>query len=478
MTRPVPWIGLFALLLTIGPAAAAVPVGPGSATVSTENIDRDVRALLRRFEVPGAIVQVIQDGRILFSRAYGVRNLASRPPVRRDTLFEIGSITKQFTAASIMQLQERGLLDIDQRLSTYLPDAPHADEITLRQLLSHTSGLHDYFDGPAELMDRIVTEPISYEALIARTASRPLDFPPGSRWSYSNTGYALLGRVIEVVSGESYRDYLQHHFFDPLNMRETRTTADIAGLRNMAAGYRHARGRVARAPAIHPTWGGAAGFLVSTVDDLARWDAALGSGRVVSMTSYREMTRPFVTSGNENAGYGLGLFVGTVFGQPRIGHTGGAWGFTAADEYFPGQNLRIIAFTNLGDEAPEAAEALTNVIFANLYPALAAEAQRPAPGENLQITRDVRAAVAELQAGRGYSRFSSRLRDRLAGDPGARFAARLGPYGQPTNVVFRGVRRTADQVWHDYEVRFGPGVMLPFAVRIGEDRLIAGFSVG
>jgi CubicO group peptidase (beta-lactamase class C family) len=133
-------------------------------------------------------------------------------------LFEIGSITKQFTAASILQLQEAGKLHIDEPLSRYLPDAPHAGEVTLRQLLTHTSGLHDYLDGPRELMDQIVPKPISYDELIARVASRPLDFPPGSRWSYSNTGYLLLGRVIEAVSGETYRDYLKHHILDPLQI--------------------------------------------------------------------------------------------------------------------------------------------------------------------------------------------------------------------------------------------------------------------
>ena len=467
-------IGLISLLMVTGAANAPAP----QARAVAAKIDRDVTAALHRFQVPGAAVMVIQNGKVSYAGAFGLRDLEHRLPVRTDTFFEIGSITKQFTAACILQLQEEGKLQIDRPLADYLPDAPHAKEVTLHQLLTHTSGLHDYLDGSTAEMEQLAAKPISYPDLIARVAKLPLDFPPGSRSSYSNTGYLLLGKVIEKVSGESYRDYLQHHIFDPLHMTNTYTTADEDRLPDMARGYRHANGKVEDAPHIHPDWGYAAGFLVSTLSDLAKWDAALRGGKVVSPASYRAMTTAFMTTKNGSADYGFGLFVDSAYGQPRIGHTGGAQGYTTADEYFPKQDVRIIAFTNLGDETPEAGEMLTNVVFADLQPAIAAKALASAPGEDAKITQTTREAFRELQTGKDYARFSARLKGKLANGAGMGFVAGLGPYGVPSRTVFKGTRKDGNDTWYDYVMQFAPGVFLPFAAKIGEDGTVEGFSVG
>jgi len=407
-----------------------------------------------------------------------MRDVDRRFPVEPDTFFEIGSITKQLTAASILQLQEAGKLRIERPLSDYLPDAPHAKEVTLRQLLTHTSGLHDYLDLPQKETDRLVPRPISYRDLIARVAPLPLDFAPGSRWAYSNTGYLLLGKVIETVSGETYWHYLQRHILGPLQMRNTYTTADEARLPNMATGYRHVAGRLERGIIVDADWAGAAGFLVSTMGDLAKWDEALRAGKVVSQSGYRKMTTPFITTTAGSANYGLGLFVDSVYGEPRIGHTGGSFGFTTADEYFPRQDARIIAFTNMADNTPEAGETLTNVIFADLYPAIAAKVMEPAPGENAAITQTVRDAFRELQAGKDYARFSAHLGAKLAGGAGARFVANLGPYGTPSAAIFKGVRQDAKDRWYDYVLEFGPGASMPFAVKIDPAGSVSGLSIG
>ena len=475
-------IGALVPLLVATPCLAAPAVTAPLPADQAKRIGADVERALHRFGAPGAAVLVLQDGRVSYVGAFGLRDPARKLPVRADTYFEIGSITKQFTAASILQLQEAGKLQIDRPLADYLPDAPHAKEVTLRQLLAHTSGLHDYLDLPADQTDRLVRQPIAYADLVARIAPLPLDFKPGSRWSYSNTGYLLLGKVIEVVSGEPYRDYLQHHILGPLHMTQTFTTAEEPRLPDMAKGYRHANGApngaVERAPMIDPSWGGAAGFLVTTVGDLAKWDAALQGGKVVSPDSYRQMTTALETTENGSADYGLGLFVGSMFGQPRIGHTGGSIGFTTADEDFPRQRTRIIAFTNQGDEVPEAGEALTNIVFADLHPAIVADAQRPAPGEDARVTRAALSAFGELQAGKAWASFGDRLKAKLAGAQGERFASNLGPYGAATAAIFRGARETDGQRWYDYLLLFGPGVSLPFSVRVDDSGSVAGFSVG
>ncbi|MEA1648861.1 serine hydrolase domain-containing protein [Nitrospirillum sp. BR 11164] len=463
--------GALALLLMAAPVASTM-ADPVPATA----IDRDVAAALRRLGVPGAAVQAIRQGTVIYTKAFGSLDASNGAPVRPDTYFEIGSITKQFTAAAILQLQEAGKLRVDRPLADYLPDAPHAAEVTLRQLLSHTSGLHEYLDGPG--IDELATRPIAYPDLIARVATLPLDFPPGSRWSYSNTGYLLLGKVIEAVSGETYRAYLQHHVFDPLGLGEMRTTAEEPYLPNMAVGHHHVDGRLERAGIIGPDWAGPAGFLVMRLRDLAVWDTALRGGKVISPDSYRQMTTPFITSQNGSADYGFGLFVGAVYGQPRIGHTGGSLGFTTADEYFPKQDVRIVALTNLGDDSPEAGEALTNIVFTDLYPALAATAERPAPGEDARVTRAAADAFRDLQTGGDYAHFGVVLGAKLAGGKGAKFATDLAPYGAPTAMTFKGARQSGVERWYDYVLQFGPGVFLPFAVRLGEDGKVAGFSIG
>lgn len=468
-------VGFLSFSLGAGTATAA-PAWPSAALAA--KIDGDVKDVLQRFAVPGADVMVIRNGHISFVRAFGLGDVKHRLPVRPDMFFEIGSITKQFTATSILQLQDAGKLQIDRPLSDYLPDAPHAKEVTLRQLLTHTSGLHDYLDGSLEEIGRYVSRPISYSNLIARIAPLPLDFPPGSRWAYSNTGYLLLGKVIETVSGETYWDYIRHHILDPLHMTRTHTTADEDRLPNMAIGYYHVAGKLEHAPVFDPSWSGAAGFLITTPGDLAKWDAALRGGKIVSMASYRQMTTPSMTSKNGSADYGFGLFVDSVYDQPRIGHTGGSLGFTTADEYFPRQDVRIIAFTNLGDDTPEAGETLTNVVFADLYPAIAARARQPAPGEDPAITQTTRAAILELQGGKSFAHFGARLKGKLAGSRSAYFASLMGSYGAPTAEVFKGVRRDAKGTWNDYVFQFGPGVSLPFSVQIGNEGVVTAFSLG
>lgn len=464
----------------VASARPEVPAQPGPGRVDAAvaaRVDAAVAQVMQRFNVPGAAIAVVQDGQRVYANAYGLRDVERALPVRTDTPFEIGSITKQFTAAAIIQLAEAGKLGLDDRLQRFLPQAPHASEVTLRQLLTHTSGLHDYFDGPEHEVDAAVARPIAFDALIARIADKPLDFPPGARWAYSNTGYALLGRVVEVASGERYPDYLRRHMLEPLQMTHTFSLADTVQSGDGAVGYRHEGGTLRRAPALHPDWSGAAGFLVSTLDDLTRWDVALSSGQVVSREGYALMTTPFVTADGDNVGYGLGLFVSSVYGQPRIGHTGGSQGFTTADEVLPGQRLRVLAFTNLGDKTPEAGITISNVVVAALRPDLVAAWKRPVAGEDAAVSAGARASFLQLQEGAGYGAFSESLRGRLSSGLGAGFSAALRPYGPPTAWVFQGTRATDKGPFHEYVAEFGSGVFLPYAIRPDAQGNVAGFAL-
>ncbi|HEY6942072.1 serine hydrolase domain-containing protein, partial [Dokdonella sp.] len=438
-------------------------------------IDADVQAILARTHTPGAVVAVVQDDRVVYRTAYGLRDREHALPVEVATPFEIGSITKQFTAAAILQLQDAHKLDIDARLATILPDAPHADEITLRQLLSHTSGLPEYLEG--DDVEAWASKPHTFEEIIARVAGKPLVFAPGSRMAYCNTGYILLGRVIEVVSHERYRDYVRKHLLRRAGMTHTATVADEPHLAGMAVGYRVDHGRSERAPVIDDSVGGAAGHLVSTVDDMIRWSRALARGEIVGDASVRLMTTATPLA-EGTSDYGLGLFVDRVRDQPRIGHTGGSFGFTSANEFFPKQHVRLVALTN-NTTSPEPGETITNAIFDDLFPAIAAAADAPAADEPAKAASRVEAVFEAVQRGDADdASLAPKLATKMKSGLARRLADLFGPYGTPTRYIYKGARTDRGLQWYDYVIAFGPGSRLAFSIGLDDAGTLASLSYG
>ena len=465
----------FTMLLLACLPLAAKAGAPVLDKQQAKHIDADVQTIMRQTGTPGVTILVAEHGQVVYRHAYGLRDRERRQPAAVGSRYEIGSITKQFTAAAILQLQEAGKLHLDDTLASYLPKVPHAGEVTLRQLLSHTSGLPDYLD--AVEADHAIDKPASFDTLIAYIAGKPLDFPPGSRWSYSNTGYLLAGRVIEVVSGESYRHYIQTHLLDPAGMTHTVTVSEEGRSPDMAIGYHRAHGQIERAPTIAASVGWAAGYLVSTVDDLQRWNQALQGGRIVDAADYASM-RTSVHTSQGSAGYGLGLFVDRVDGQPRIGHTGGSLGFTAADEYFPKQAMQVVVLTNFVDN-PEPGETITTAIFEDLNPAIASAAMQTSPGENDAITDKARAYFPQMQAGEADSPLlADTLKKKMRAGLAQRLAGEFKHYGQPTAFVFKGRHEQAGKTFNDYVIRFGPGSQLKFGIALDRAGKIVSISLG
>jgi D-alanyl-D-alanine carboxypeptidase len=460
-----------AVLLPVLPASAA-PASP-----ATEQITADITSVMQRYNIPGATVEIVQDGHVVYTHAFGSSDLAAGTPARDDTHYEIGSITKQFTAASILQLHEAGKIDLDAKVAVYVPAAPHANEITVRQLLTQTSGLPDYLDVPGIDTSKSAT----FEQLMASIAGKPLQFAPGGGWRYSNTNYVILGRIIEIVSGEKYDAYVRRHILDPLGMTQTFTIGDESSIPGMAFGYELVNGHLSpvRGP-ISRSYAWSAGDLVSTVGDVAKWSDALQHGRVVPPQDYTLMTTSQPTTQGDS-GYGFALFVDSIYDQQRIGHTGGDPGFTAANEYFPKQNVRIIALTNDGNANghPEAGEILTTVAFGDLFPEIAAAALRPSPGENAAVTARVQKFFESMQSGReDYTTLAPHLAEKFKAQYSALFASEFAPYGAPTAFVFRGKRSEPGKQWYDYVVHFGPGVSLKFSMGFDPAGKISGLSFG
>jgi CubicO group peptidase (beta-lactamase class C family) len=335
MNLPALLSSCLALWLVVPPLPAETPV---------EWADQHLREKVKGAD-PGIAVLVARDGQILFQGGYGLADLENKTPVTVKTKFRIGSVTKQFTAAAILKLAEDGKLAIDDPLAKYFPDVVNAQTITLRHLLTHTSGLHSFTDEP-DFLSR-VTKPISPAALIAEIQKYPPDFAPGTNFRYCNTAYFLLGEIVAKVSGQMYGEYLRTTFFEPLGMKDTGVYVNAVPPQDAAVGYSFEKGSVKPAVDWDMSWAGGAGALYSTVGDLFRWTEALHAGRVVDAASFKEMTtiNP-LPPGVDGLSYGFGLVISDVEGLPANWHNGGLHGWSSNLVRLPQQRVTLVALAN------------------------------------------------------------------------------------------------------------------------------------
>jgi CubicO group peptidase (beta-lactamase class C family) len=291
-------------------------------------------------------VLVARGSDVLLSKGYGSANLEWNIANSPSAKFRLGSITKQFTAASILLLEERGKLKTEDPVKKYVAVAPAAwDKITIRHLLTHTSGIPNFTSFP----DYRASEPFAtpVEKIVARFRDKPLDFQPGERWSYSNSGYLLLGYLIEKITGGSYGQFVRDNLFTPLGMRDSGYDSNPAVIPHRASGYTSGAGGMENAGFIHMSIPHAAGALYSTTEDLLRWERGLFGGKVLSAASLQKMTTPFLGD------YAFGLAVRTVNGRKVIEHGGGIEGFNTFLAWYPEDRLTVAVLANVNGRAPE-----------------------------------------------------------------------------------------------------------------------------
>lgn len=320
-------------------------VGAAQAQDNVKRVDEIVQSYVTAKQFMGSVL-VAQNGQVLLDKGYGEANLEWQIPDAPEAKFRLGSITKQFTAASILLLEERGKLKTDDVVKKYMPDAPAAwDKITIYNLLTHTSGIPNFTSFP----DYRSTEatPTTPEKLVARFRDKPLDFQPGEKWSYSNSGYVLLGYLIEKISGKSYQDFVEENLFKPLGMNDSGYDSNSAIILHRAYGYSRGPNGPVNAGYIDMTIPFSAGGLYSTTHDLLKWEQGLFGGKVLSAASLKKMTTPY----KEN--YACGLVVQTVNGHPEIEHGGGIEGFNTDLAYYPDDKLTVVVLANLNGGAPE-----------------------------------------------------------------------------------------------------------------------------
>ena len=285
-------------------------------------------------------VLVARDAKVILNKGYGSANLEWNVPNTPTTKFRLGSITKQFTAASILLLEERGKLKLEDPIKMYVTDAPPAwDRITIFNLLTHTSGIPN-FTSLAEYKTLQLSDTPPAKT-IATVRDRPLDFFPGEKMSYSNSGYILLGYVIEKITGGSYEQFVRDNIFTPLGMKDSGYDSNSAIIERRAAGYSPSPSGPINAGYVHMSIPHAAGALYSTTEDLLRWEQGLFGGKVVSAASLKKMTTPFKNN------YALGVVVQTADGRTVVNHGGGIEGFNTFLAYYPDDKLTVVVLSNI-----------------------------------------------------------------------------------------------------------------------------------
>ncbi|HET9512649.1 MAG TPA: serine hydrolase domain-containing protein [Gemmatimonadales bacterium] len=330
--------------LLIGPAVAQ----DGRAALLAR-VDSVVQAEMARTRTPGMSVAIQKGNDIILARGYGLANVELSVPASAETVYRIGSITKQFTAAAILQLADAGKLRLDDELTKYLPDYPvQGKKITIHHLLTHTSGIKSYTSLGPKFWNEASRLELPDTQLVALFRNEPFDFAPGEKWAYNNSGYYLLGMIIEKASGMPYRQYLKEKLLGPLGLRSTSYCDNRPIMPHRASGYEVRNGVLENDDPIGMNTPGAAGAMCSTVLDLLAWRQALFSHRVVSPASLQRMITPARLNNDSVTSYAYGLGIGKLESHRSISHGGGINGFITHLGYLPDDSLTVVVLGNLG----------------------------------------------------------------------------------------------------------------------------------
>jgi CubicO group peptidase (beta-lactamase class C family) len=372
------------------PAPPTPPATAVLASLSASDLDAFITRVVNEQKAIGVTVGVMQNGKVVLAKGYGLANTATKTPVTPETLFAVGSITKQFTCTALLQLEQEGKLSLDDPVAKYEPGLTRAADITLRDLGNHVSGYRDYY--PLDFVDRPMTRPLSSAQVVKTFASRPLDFEPGSRYSYSNTGYLLLGEIAEKAGGEPIAKAFQRRFFTMLGLTHTRFEPK-RGEPGLADGYTP----LGLGPAVVAIpegegWIGAAGGIWSTPTDLMAWDFALMKGDMMSPEAWKKMTTPRPLSDGRSSGYGCGLQIRDRGPVLILQHSGGVSGFNANNVFIPSSRSAVVVMAN-ADWSNGVISAITDAVLAKMVPAADAPTVtgRPAKDVALDLLSQIRA---------------------------------------------------------------------------------------
>ncbi len=407
-------------------------------------IDQVVPDLLAKTGAPSASVAVVAGGKLVYAQAYGLARVESKRKARPEMRYSIGSISKQFTAAAILLLAEEGKISLDDKLAHWHPELTRARDISLREVLSMTSGYQDYW--PQDYVMPMMLKPVSAPEIVARWGKIPLDFEPGTKWQYSNTNYVIAGRIVEEVAGEPVYSFLQKRILGPLQMKSVTNTDEAALGSNDPQRYlRHAGGPLREAPKEGSGWMYAAGELAMTASDLAKWDISLIAESLLGAESYRAMETEVRLTNGVGTGYGLGVGVGLTNGRRRISHGGEVSGFTATNDVFPDDGVAVAVLTNMDatNASREIATKIEEIVFAQSEPGTA------------EALAEMKKILATLQQGKvDRSLFTENAKAYFDQETVADFAAALGPLGEPKKFEQTEQSLRGGMTLRRYEIKF------------------------
>ena len=417
-----------ALLSTILLVVTQVGVAYGQAELSPElraRVDKLAYDSLLHSGVPSASVAVVKDGKIVYLNAYGAARLEPRVPAKTSMRYSIGSISKQFTASAMLLLQEQGKLSLDDKVSKFIPDLTRANEVTIRQLLSHTSGYQDYW--PQDYVMPMMLQPTTPAKIMDMWARKPLDFDPGTKWQYSNTNYVIAGVIIEKVSGKPLLQFLQEKIFGPLGMKSVASMDESKTDQDDPTGYlRYALGPPRAAPKEGAGWLFAAGELAMTAEDLAKWNISIMDQKLLQPASYRELEREVQLVNGLGTRYGLGVSLGMEAGHRAVSHGGETSGFTSESIVFPEERVSVVVLTN--QDAADASGDIAHGIVPLLF-----EKTDPATPEKLAQAQKIFEGLQHGVVDRAL--FSDNANSYFSDQALQDFATGLAPLGTPKEFV-------------------------------------------
>lgn len=436
--------------------AGATAAGAQGVNTLSPELGAKVRAavtdVIASTHVPSAEVGIVLDGRIAYTAAFGDARLSPQLPATPDMHYAIGSISKQFTVAAVMLLQQEGKLSIDDPVSKWYPELTRSHEVTLRNLMSHTSGYQDY--APQDYTIPEWTKPSSAEAIVHQWATKPLDFDPGTQYQYSNTNFNIVGLIVQKVSGQPFWQFLKRNVLDPVGLRHA-IDLDTQHDQLEPTGYfRHALGPLRPALEEAPGWYFADGEMAMPVGDLLTWDISVMNESLLSRASYAEMESPTRLKDGLYSNYGLGLSAGAFNGRRVVSHSGEVGGFVAQNIVLPDDKIAIAVLTN--QEAAPAAGMIARAIATLLVPAGAVVAS--SPEETAKAQAEARRVLEGLQKGKiDRALFTANANfyfDQTALDD---YASSLGRLGAITTFEQQSSSLRGGMRYRGFAIRFADG---------------------
>jgi D-alanyl-D-alanine carboxypeptidase len=407
-----------------------------------EKIDAITKQALTNTGVPSASIAIVQAGAITYLQAYGDGRIKPRKPALPPMRYSIGSISKQFTAAAVLLLAEQGKLSLDDPVSRFVPNLTRGNEVTIRELLSHTSGYQDYW--PQDYVPPFMLQSITTDKILDQWARKPLDFDPGTDWQYSNTNFVIAGLIVEKAGGEPLLQFLSEHIFTPLGMKSVMNIDQNRLTETDATGYlRYALGPPRLAPKEGKGWLFAAGELAMPAEDLAKWDISMINQTVLRPASYAQMEKEVVLKNGLGTRYGLGVSVRQESGQRAIEHGGEVSGFTADNIVFPDARIAVVVLVN--EDSVDASGDIARKIAALLF-------READAGKQEDQSREIFAALQHGKINRAL--FTDTCNSYFTEQALKDFASSLGPLGSPTEFTQTYKQDRGGMTFRLFEVQF------------------------